>query len=169
MEESLPSYGIKDGCKLMLIGKRVRLLMCAVPLLCDFMKPGTDNNLQTEQSWGGSGTEEAERHWEICWTDSQKAGKGRRGVDWTQKCKHWIFLHWFVVFLNVFVSKTLISSHFFQGFLAKDLQAEALGKLDHRVKIAAEQFMKILEQIDALVIYFIIGFKFVCMLFLYLT
>lgn len=41
-----------------------------------------------------------------------------------------------------------------QGFLAKDLQAEALGKLDHRVKVAAEQFMKILEQIDALVIYF---------------
>lgn len=41
-----------------------------------------------------------------------------------------------------------------QGFLAKDLQAEALGKLDHRVKIAAEQFMKILEQIDSLVIHF---------------
>lgn len=41
---------------------------------------------------------------------------------------------------------------FFQGFLAKDLQAEALNKLDHRVKVAAEQFMKILEEIDALVI-----------------
>lgn len=40
---------------------------------------------------------------------------------------------------------------FTQGFLAKDLQAEALGKLDHRVKVAAEQFMKILEQIDSLV------------------
>ena len=38
-----------------------------------------------------------------------------------------------------------------QGFLAKDLQAEALVKLDHRVKVAAEQFMKILEQIDLLV------------------
>ncbi|KAL2096833.1 hypothetical protein ACEWY4_006040 [Coilia grayii] len=36
------------------------------------------------------------------------------------------------------------------GFLAKDLQAEALNKLDHRVKVAAEQFMKILEQIDAM-------------------
>lgn len=36
------------------------------------------------------------------------------------------------------------------GFLAKDLQAEALSKLDHRVKIAAEQFMKFLEQIDAM-------------------
>lgn len=41
-----------------------------------------------------------------------------------------------------------------QGFLAKDLQVEALGKLDHRVKAAAEQLMKILEQIDALVIHF---------------
>lgn len=41
-----------------------------------------------------------------------------------------------------------------QGFLAKDLQVEALGKLDRRVKTAAEQLMKILEQIDALVIYF---------------
>ncbi|XP_063048524.1 BAG family molecular chaperone regulator 1-like [Engraulis encrasicolus] len=36
------------------------------------------------------------------------------------------------------------------GFLAKDLQAEALSKLDHRVKVASEQFMKILEQIDAM-------------------
>lgn len=41
-----------------------------------------------------------------------------------------------------------------QGFLAKDLQVEALGKLDHKVKTAAEQLMKILEQIDALVIHF---------------
>lgn len=39
----------------------------------------------------------------------------------------------------------------FQGFLAKDLQAEALNKLDHRVKVASEQFMKILEEIDAMV------------------
>ncbi|CAG12283.1 unnamed protein product [Tetraodon nigroviridis] len=37
-----------------------------------------------------------------------------------------------------------------RGFLAKDLQVEALSKLDHRVKTAAEQLMKILEQIDAL-------------------
>lgn len=47
-----------------------------------------------------------------------------------------------------------------QGFLAKDLQAEALSKLDNRVKVAAEQFMKILEQIDALVICF--GFGNLC-------
>ncbi|XP_065484829.1 BAG family molecular chaperone regulator 1 isoform X4 [Caloenas nicobarica] len=37
-----------------------------------------------------------------------------------------------------------------RGFLAKDLQAEALKKLDKRIKGTAEQFMKILEQIDAI-------------------
>ncbi|KAL0967056.1 hypothetical protein UPYG_G00304050 [Umbra pygmaea] len=36
------------------------------------------------------------------------------------------------------------------GFLAKELQVEALGKLDHRVKVASEQFMKILEQVDSM-------------------
>uniref|UniRef100_A0A8C6C8F1 BAG family molecular chaperone regulator 1 n=1 Tax=Monodon monoceros TaxID=40151 RepID=A0A8C6C8F1_MONMO len=39
-----------------------------------------------------------------------------------------------------------------QGFLAKDLQAEALCKLDRRVKATIEQFMKILEEIDTLVL-----------------
>lgn len=39
----------------------------------------------------------------------------------------------------------------YQGFLAKDLQAEALKQLDKRIKGTAEQFMKILEQIDAIV------------------
>lgn len=38
-----------------------------------------------------------------------------------------------------------------QGFLAKDLQTEALCKLDKRVKATIEQFMKILEEIDTLV------------------
>ncbi|XP_030302011.1 BAG family molecular chaperone regulator 1 isoform X2 [Calypte anna] len=37
-----------------------------------------------------------------------------------------------------------------RGFLAKDLQAEALKQLDKRIKGTAEQFMKILEQIDAM-------------------
>ncbi|XP_063182366.1 BAG family molecular chaperone regulator 1 isoform X2 [Chroicocephalus ridibundus] len=37
-----------------------------------------------------------------------------------------------------------------RGFLAKDLQAEALKQLDKRIKGTAEQFMKILEQIDAI-------------------
>nr|XP_004658548.2 BAG family molecular chaperone regulator 1 [Jaculus jaculus] len=39
-----------------------------------------------------------------------------------------------------------------QGFLAKDLQAEALSKLDRRVKATMEQFMKILEEIDTMVL-----------------
>ncbi|XP_074680725.1 BAG family molecular chaperone regulator 1 isoform X3 [Strix aluco] len=36
-----------------------------------------------------------------------------------------------------------------RGFLAKDLQGEALKQLDKRIKGTAEQFMKTLEQIDA--------------------
>ncbi|KAL0606195.1 BAG family molecular chaperone regulator 1 [Plecturocebus cupreus] len=36
------------------------------------------------------------------------------------------------------------------GFLPKDLQAEALCKLDRKVKATIEQFMKILEEIDTL-------------------
>uniref|UniRef100_A0A452G052 BAG family molecular chaperone regulator 1 n=1 Tax=Capra hircus TaxID=9925 RepID=A0A452G052_CAPHI len=39
-----------------------------------------------------------------------------------------------------------------QGFLAKDLQTEALCKLDRRVKATIEQFMKILEEIDTLIL-----------------
>ncbi|KAM6088921.1 BAG family molecular chaperone regulator 1 isoform 3-T3 [Chlamydotis macqueenii] len=37
-----------------------------------------------------------------------------------------------------------------RGFLAKDLQAEGLKQLDKRIKGTAEQFMRILEQIDAI-------------------
>lgn len=48
--------------------------------------------------------------------------------------------------------RTLAVMHYFpQGFLPKDLQAEALCKLDRRVKATIEQFMKILEEIDTLV------------------
>ncbi|XP_064435458.1 BAG family molecular chaperone regulator 1 isoform X2 [Mirounga angustirostris] len=39
-----------------------------------------------------------------------------------------------------------------KGFLAKNLQAEALCKLDRRVKATTEQFMKILEEIDTLIL-----------------
>ena len=56
-----------------------------------------------------------------------------------------------------------------QGFLAKDLQAEALSKLDHRVKIAAEQFMKILEQIDALVIGFSFSLSYLSLYFIHVS
>lgn len=39
-----------------------------------------------------------------------------------------------------------------QGFLSRELQAEALCKLDRRVKATIEQFMKILEEIDTMVL-----------------
>ncbi|KAM4551808.1 BAG family molecular chaperone regulator 1 [Odontesthes bonariensis] len=96
MEESLSSYGIKQGCKLMMIGKR------------------------------NSPEEEAElrKLKEIEQTVEQTAKKLEKVDGELTGLKN--------------------------GFLAKDLQAEALTKLDHRVKIAAEQFMKILEQIDAM-------------------
>lgn len=51
MEESLSSYGIKEGCKLMLIGKRVRtshvLCFLHVSVYSDIR---TDTGLLTEQS-----------------------------------------------------------------------------------------------------------------------
>ncbi|KAI5104070.1 BAG family molecular chaperone regulator 1 [Silurus meridionalis] len=88
MEESLSSLGIKQGCKLMMIGKR------------------------------NSPEEEAEL---------RKLKDIEKSVEQTAKKLE-------------------------KGFLAKDLQAEALNKLDHRVKLASEQFMKILEDIDSLTV-----------------
>lgn len=35
MEESLSSYGIKEGCKLMMIGKRVKTFYICMSLKCD--------------------------------------------------------------------------------------------------------------------------------------
>lgn len=96
MEESLSSYGIKEGCKLMMIGKR------------------------------NSPEEEAEL----------------RKLKDIEKCVEQMAKKLEKVDGELTGLKN--------GFLAKDLQAEALGKLDHRVKIAAEQFMKILEEIDAM-------------------
>ncbi|XP_068604742.1 BAG family molecular chaperone regulator 1 isoform X2 [Brachionichthys hirsutus] len=96
MEERLSSYGIKEGCKLMMIGKR------------------------------NSPEEEAEL---------KKLRDVKKSVEQTAKKLE-----------KIDGELTGLKN----GFLAKDLQVESLGKLDHRVKIAAEQFMKILEQIDAL-------------------
>ncbi|ETE65587.1 BAG family molecular chaperone regulator 1, partial [Ophiophagus hannah] len=39
-----------------------------------------------------------------------------------------------------------------KDFLAKNNQTEALSQLDKRIKGTAEQFMKILEQIDAIIL-----------------
>nr|XP_057902133.1 BAG family molecular chaperone regulator 1 [Doryrhamphus excisus] len=96
MEQTLSSYRIKSGCKLMMIGKR------------------------------NSPEEEAEL---------KKLKDIEKSVEQTAKKLE-----------KVDGELTGLKN----GFLAKDLQADALGKLDHRVKVAAEQFMKILEQIDSL-------------------
>ncbi|KAL7876271.1 hypothetical protein AOLI_G00112340 [Acnodon oligacanthus] len=96
MDETLSSFGIKQGCKLMMIGKR------------------------------NSPEEEAEL---------KKLKDIEKSVEQTAKKLE-----------KVDGELTGLKN----GFLAKDLQAEALNKLDQRVKVAAEQFMKILEQIDAL-------------------
>ncbi|KAM9500582.1 BAG family molecular chaperone regulator 1 [Clarias gariepinus] len=96
MEESLSSLGIKQGCKLMMIGKR------------------------------NSPEEEVEL---------KKLKDIEKSVEQTAKKLE-----------KVHGELTGLKN----GFLAKDLQAEALNKLDHRVKVAAEQFMKILEEIDAM-------------------
>ncbi|CAL8344316.1 unnamed protein product [Merluccius merluccius] len=96
MEENLSNFGVKQGCKLMMIGKR------------------------------NSPEEEAElKKLKDIEKSVEQAAKKLEKVDG---------------------ELTGLKN----GFLAKDLQAEALVKLDHRVKVAAEQFMKILEQIDLL-------------------
>ncbi|XP_028833587.1 BAG family molecular chaperone regulator 1 [Denticeps clupeoides] len=96
MDQSLSSFGIKQGCKLMMIGKR------------------------------NSPEEEAEL---------KKLKEIEKSVEQTAKKLE-----------KVDGELTGLKN----GFLAKDLQAEALNKLDYRVKVAAEQFMKILEQMDSM-------------------
>lgn len=96
MEESLSSCGIKQGCKLMMIGKK------------------------------NSPEEEAEL---------KKLKDIEKSVEQTAKKLE-----------KLDGELTGLKN----GFLAKDLQVEALGKLDNRVKGAAEQFIRILEQIDSM-------------------
>ncbi|XP_013808277.1 BAG family molecular chaperone regulator 1 isoform X3 [Apteryx mantelli] len=96
MEQPLSALGVKNGCKVMLIGKR------------------------------NSPEEEAEL---------KKLKDLEKSVEQiANKLEE--------------VNKEFTSIQ--KGFLAKDLQAEALKKLDKRIKGTAEQFMKILEQIDAI-------------------
>ncbi|KAJ8272516.1 hypothetical protein GJAV_G00090070 [Gymnothorax javanicus] len=96
MDSTLSSFGLKQGCKLMMIGKR--------------------NSPEEE-------------------TELKKLKDIEKSVDLTAKKLE-----------KVDGELTGLRN----GFLAKDLQAEALSKLDHRVKAASEQFMKILEQMDAM-------------------
>ncbi|KAK3567500.1 hypothetical protein QTP86_019953 [Hemibagrus guttatus] len=106
MEESLSSLGIKQGCKLMMIGKR------------------------------NSPEEEVEL---------KKLKDIEKSVDQTAKKLEKV--HGELTGLKNARIHSLWSEC---GFLAKDLQAEALNKLDQRVKVAAEHFMKILEEIDGM-------------------
>ncbi|XP_015705622.2 BAG family molecular chaperone regulator 1, partial [Coturnix japonica] len=97
LEQPLSALGVKNGCKVMLIGKR------------------------------NSPEEEAEL---------------KKLKDLEKSVEH-------IANKLEEVNKEFTSIQ--KGFLAKDLQAEALKQLDKRIKGTAEQFMKILEQVDAIV------------------
>uniref|UniRef100_A0A8C2T4P3 BAG family molecular chaperone regulator 1 n=1 Tax=Coturnix japonica TaxID=93934 RepID=A0A8C2T4P3_COTJA len=96
LEQPLSALGVKNGCKVMLIGKR------------------------------NSPEEEAEL---------------KKLKDLEKSVEH-------IANKLEEVNKEFTSIQ--KGFLAKDLQAEALKQLDKRIKGTAEQFMKILEQVDAI-------------------
>ncbi|XP_053570567.1 BAG family molecular chaperone regulator 1 [Bombina bombina] len=96
MEEKMLTVGIKNGCKIMLIGKK-----CS---------PEEDAELKKLKDFEKS-VEQLEG----------KLEEVKKELSGIQK-----------------------------GFLSKNLQAEALGKLDKRVKTSMEQFMNILEQVDSL-------------------
>ncbi|CAM2105933.1 BAG family molecular chaperone regulator 1 isoform X3 [Lepidochelys kempii] len=96
MEQPLSALGVKNGCKVMLIGKR--------------NSPEEEVELKKLKDLEKSVDQIANKLEEV--------NKEFTGIQ--------------------------------KGFLAKDLQAEALNHLDKRIKGTAEQFMKILEQIDAI-------------------
>ncbi|KAM9308771.1 BAG family molecular chaperone regulator 1 [Gastrophryne carolinensis] len=97
MEQTLPSLGISNGCKIMLIGKK----NC----------PEEESELKK--------LKDLEKSVEQIASKLDDVNKELSGIQ--------------------------------KGFLSKPLQVEALGKLDKRIKTTVEQFMKILEQIDSMV------------------
>nr|XP_033786535.1 BAG family molecular chaperone regulator 1 isoform X2 [Geotrypetes seraphini] len=96
MEQPLSVLGIKNGCRVMLIGKR--------------NSPEEDAELKKLKDLEKSVKQTADKLEEVT--------KELTGIQ--------------------------------KGFLSKSLQAEALNKLDKRIKSTVEQFMKILEEIDTL-------------------
>ncbi|XP_067425933.1 BAG family molecular chaperone regulator 1 isoform X1 [Emydura macquarii macquarii] len=96
MEQPLSALGVKNGCKVMLIGKR--------------NSPEEEAELKK--------LKDLEKSVEQIANKLEEVNKEFTGIQ--------------------------------KGFLAKDLQAEALNHLDKRIKGTAEQFMKILEQMDAI-------------------
>ncbi|XP_057279008.1 BAG family molecular chaperone regulator 1 isoform X1 [Pezoporus wallicus] len=98
LEQPLSALGVKNGCKVMLIGKR--------------NSPEEEAELKK--------LKDLEKSVEQIANKLDEVNKELTGIQ--------------------------------KGFLAKDLQAEALKQLDKRIKGTAEQFMKILEQIDAILL-----------------
>ncbi|CAI5789584.1 BAG family molecular chaperone regulator 1 [Podarcis raffonei] len=96
MEQPLATFGVKNGCKVMLIGKR--------------NSPEEETELKK--------LKDLEKSVEQIAKKIEDVNKELGGIQ--------------------------------KGFLAKNLQTEALNQLDKRIKGTAEQFMKILEQIDAI-------------------
>uniref|UniRef100_A0A670JN52 BAG family molecular chaperone regulator 1 n=1 Tax=Podarcis muralis TaxID=64176 RepID=A0A670JN52_PODMU len=98
MEQPLATFGVKNGCKVMLIGKR--------------NSPEEETELKK--------LKDLEKSVEQIAKKIEDVNKELGGIQ--------------------------------KGFLAKNLQTEALNQLDKRIKGTAEQFMKILEQIDAIMV-----------------
>ncbi|XP_014794129.1 PREDICTED: BAG family molecular chaperone regulator 1 isoform X2 [Calidris pugnax] len=98
LEQPLSALGVKNGCKVMLIGKR--------------NSPEEEAELKK--------LKDLEKSVEQIANKLEEVNKEFTGIQ--------------------------------KGFLAKNLQAEALKQLDKRIKGTAEQFMKILEQIDAILL-----------------
>ncbi|XP_066487314.1 BAG family molecular chaperone regulator 1 isoform X2 [Tiliqua scincoides] len=96
MEQPLSTFGVKNGCKVMLIGKR--------------NSPEEETELKK--------LKDLEKSVEQIAKKIEEVNKELGGIQ--------------------------------KGFLAKNLQTEALNQLDKRIKGTAEQFMKILEQVDAI-------------------
>ncbi|KAM4704708.1 BAG family molecular chaperone regulator 1 isoform 1-T1 [Rhinophrynus dorsalis] len=96
MQQTLTALGVKNGCKVMLIGKR----NC----------PEEESELKK--------LKDLEKSVEQMASKLEDVNKELSGIQ--------------------------------KGFLSKSLQAEALSKLDKRIKTTVEQFMKILEQIDSM-------------------
>ncbi|XP_053322211.1 BAG family molecular chaperone regulator 1 [Spea bombifrons] len=96
MDQALSSLGVKNGCKIMLIGK----------------KNSPEEDLELKK------LKDLEKSVEQMAIKLDDVNKELSGIQ--------------------------------KGFLNKTLQVEALNKLDKRIKSTVEQFMKILEQIDAM-------------------
>ncbi|XP_070585744.1 BAG family molecular chaperone regulator 1 isoform X1 [Erythrolamprus reginae] len=114
MEQPLSTLGVKNGCKVMLIGKR--------------NSPEEETELKKLKVLEKSVEQLAKKIDEV--------NKDLREIQKKVGC------------ILPFVYMELLT----EDFLSKNNQTEALSQLDKRIKGTAEQFMKILEQIDAIIL-----------------